>query len=409
MTRPILLAGLGSAIAHLIVGEVLTGFNTAVAQGATWLLGQIGHALMTTGPQLGAPWFSRNYQGMVTLSAMLLLPLLLGAVVQALINQDVRQLVRSALVFVPLAIILTGAAVELVQLGSSAVDAMSSRIASHTTSDLSLLMRAITLENRAGVAPAFVVFGVLLILTFGAFLLWLELVVRAAAIEVTVLFLPLVLAGLIWPATARLSRRLAETIAALVLSKLVMVGVISLAADAIVQPGKPGMGSLLQGTAMLFLATLSPFAVLRLLPVIEAGAVGHLEGAGRRMASTVVRPIRRAGSMAIAGLSGGASALPAVAAGAGAQHVGSGLPGGLDVSPVREGGDRPPLATIGGGGGPGAGGGGGPGGGGRPVGGGPVGGGPVGAPPEPLDLGTSPPQGGHSTSPDWEANRGIAY
>jgi hypothetical protein len=47
------------------------------------------------------------------------------------------------------------------------------------------------------------VFGVLLgalIVTLGALSIWLELLLRAAAIYISVLFLPLALAAMIWPA-----------------------------------------------------------------------------------------------------------------------------------------------------------------------------------------------------------------
>ena len=66
-----------------------------------------------------------------------------------------------------------------------------------------------------------------------AFVLWVELAVRSAAVAAATLFLPLALAGLAWPATTHWARRLGETLAALVLMKLVIAGVLSLAATAI--------------------------------------------------------------------------------------------------------------------------------------------------------------------------------
>ena len=60
-----------------------------------------------------------------------------------------------------------------------------------------------------------------------AFVLWLELAVRSAAIGAAALFLPLALVGLAWPATSHWARRLGETLAALVLSKLVIAAVLA--------------------------------------------------------------------------------------------------------------------------------------------------------------------------------------
>ena len=59
------------------------------------------------------------------------------------------------------------------------------------------------------------------------------MLIRDAAIYVAVLFLPLVFAGLVWPAAAPWSKRLVETIVAIILSKFVIVAVLSLAASAL--------------------------------------------------------------------------------------------------------------------------------------------------------------------------------
>ena len=57
--------------------------------------------------------------------------------------------------------------------------------------------------------------------------------IRAAAVYVAVLFLPLALASLAWPAIAHWCRRLVDTLVALVLGKFVIVSVLSLAAGAL--------------------------------------------------------------------------------------------------------------------------------------------------------------------------------
>ena len=75
-------------------------------------------------------------------------------------------------------------------------------------------------------------------------------------------------------------RRLVETLAALILSKFVIVATLSLAAGA-VSSGTAGTGahgsgfsSVLAGGALLVMATFVPFAILRMIPAVEAGAVG---------------------------------------------------------------------------------------------------------------------------------------
>ena len=123
-----------------------------------------------------------------------------------------------------------------------------------------------------------------LLIAVAAFVLWLELLIRAAAVYVAVLFLPLALATLVWPAVSHWCRRLVETLAALILSKFVIVATLSLAAGA-VSSGTAGTGdhgsgfsSVLAGGALLLMATFVPFAILRMIPAVEAGAVAHLDG-----------------------------------------------------------------------------------------------------------------------------------
>ena len=102
-----------------------------------------------------------------------------------------------------------------------------------------------------------------------AFVLWLELAVRSAAIAAASLFLPLALVGLAWPATSHWARRLGETLAALVLSKLVIAAVLALAAGLLVSSS--GVAGVVEGVALLAVAAFAPFALLKLVPVVEAG------------------------------------------------------------------------------------------------------------------------------------------
>jgi len=135
--------------------------------------------------------------------------------------------------------------------------------------------------------------------------LWLELLIRAAAVYVAVLFLPLALATLVWPAISHWCRRLVETLAALILSKFVIVATLSLAAGAVASgtagTGSHGSGfsSVLAGGALLLMATFVPFAILRMIPAVEAGAVAHLDGLRERGTAAMTRMPRSAASHAL--------------------------------------------------------------------------------------------------------------
>jgi hypothetical protein len=74
-------------------------------------------------------------------------------------------------------------------------------------------------------------------------------------------------------------------LAVLILSKFVVVAVISMALAAISAGTGDGLSGLLTGGALLLIAAAAPFTLLRMVPIIEAGMIGHLEGAGRRAIS----------------------------------------------------------------------------------------------------------------------------
>lgn len=272
----------------------IAAVSHAVTTAALWLLDQVGHILaVTTRPELGSGWFTQHFKVMVSVAALAVLPLLMAGAIQAIARQDPSMLVRSFLVHLPLAVILTAAAVQLVQLSLAAVDQMSSMVGSATGVDLRHFMEGVGLglqhpAGSGGLAPVFVLLVVAALVALGAALVWIELLVRTAVISVAVLFLPLALVTLVWPATASWCRRLAETIAALILAKLVMVGVLSLAVGALTGGAgtRPDVAGVLAGATMLVLAATSPFALLRVIPIVEAGAVAHLEGVGRRGAAS---------------------------------------------------------------------------------------------------------------------------
>ena len=236
---------------------------------------------------LGAAWFTGHYRTMAGLAGVMVLPLLLAGVIQAIHRQSGTMLARSVLINVPLALLLTAVAVQLVQLGLSLTDAMSSAVAQGTGVDSGHLFDSVikALGSPAGAAasavaspaspPTFIVLLGGLAVVVGAFLLWVELLVRAAAVYVAVLFLPLALASLAWPAIAHWCRRLVDTLVALVLGKFVIVAVLSLAVGAVTGGG--GFAAVLAGAALLLLAAFAPWALFRLLPFVEAGAGGHLE------------------------------------------------------------------------------------------------------------------------------------
>ncbi len=296
---------LGGSIAASGFESVLDGISQWVASGAEWLLGQIGDVLVsTTTIDVGATWFRTHYGQMTALAGVVILPLLLVSTLQAVLRQNPGQLVRAFLVQLPLALLLAVVAIQIVILSLSATDAMSTAIAGGTAGDVASLLsgvsKGLVVSAADPTVASFVLLLVALLVAVAAFVLWLELLIRAAAVYVAVLFLPLALATLVWPAVSHWCRRLVETLAALILSKFVIVATLSLAAGA-VSSGTAGTGThgagfsaVLAGGALLVMATFVPFAILRLIPAVEAGAVSHLDGMRSRGTSALTRLPRSA-------------------------------------------------------------------------------------------------------------------
>ena len=279
---------------------------------------------------------------MATLAAAVVLPMVCCAALQALYRQSASMLVRSFLVQLPLALLLTGVGVELVQMALAVTDVMSARVLASAGVDTTHILTPVSdfLVGSGVVAPrvpAFVVFVGALLVALAALGLWLELVVRAAAVSVATMFLPLALAAMVWPAVAHWCRRLADTLVALVLSKLVIAAVLALAVGALAGGlgvgatggDGGGFGAVVTGIALLVIATVSPFTLLRLIPAVEAGAVSHLESARHRLTAAAQAPrqvrnealdiVRRAGpgaAAAIAPATGSALAATALASSA---------------------------------------------------------------------------------------------
>ena len=241
------LCAVGSGAQSLVGGatsslasDVLSAIVGWILGGADWLLQHVGQAISaSTTIHLGAPWFEAHYAVMASIAAVIAVPMLFLAAVQAVLQQSPALLLRAAFVQLPLAGLLTAVAIQGVQLSLSATDALCATVSGGGGDVAKVLARIGSTLMAMGIGPMPGLVATLggLLIVAGGLMLWLELLVRSAAVYVAVLFLPLALASLIWPAASHWCRRLVETIAALVLSKFVVVAVLSPAA------GAPGGGA----------------------------------------------------------------------------------------------------------------------------------------------------------------------
>jgi hypothetical protein len=279
------LPGLGTHIAKGVAASAATSIMTAmsawVVGGASWLVGHvIGLVTPETKVSLTAAWFTARLQAMVEVAALLVAPLVAAASIGAVIRQDGRRLVRIFGVGLPVAILGTVTAVALTELALGLVDALCALI---TPPDAYAPFLALGRAVGEQQIPMFVQFIVASVVVLATVLLWMEMVLRATVIYIAVFFLPLGLAAFVWPATAHITKRFIEILAAVIGSKFVIVATLTLG-GAVVAQKHAGVDAALTGTAILLLAAFAPFSVLRLVPVFEAAATAHLEGMTRRPA-----------------------------------------------------------------------------------------------------------------------------
>ncbi len=231
------------------------------------------------------------------------LAMLLLAVLEGLAQGNAGLLARVVFVNLPLAFIATSVAYAVVQLLLVATDGLCHAIASASGDNSQHFFKAaITglgeaggsagkeVGGRAGgpvgevagqaegtaAVPLFVTFLAAIIGAFAAFMVWLELLMRDAAIYVVALFMPLALAASIWPRWSGALRRTGELLVVVIGSKFVIVSIISLAAG-LVAENDGRVEHILAAAALMLLACFAPFVLLKLVPFAE-GAMGAAYG-----------------------------------------------------------------------------------------------------------------------------------
>jgi hypothetical protein len=279
-------SGLKKAAEIVAIGAAATVAAVAAVKIVSEAIGE------STSPQLTSTWFSGTYWRVTAIAALLTLPFLFAAAVQALMRSDITLLIRAALGYLPLAILVTAIAAPLTMLLLSASDEMSVIVSSAAPGTHHFLLKATLLGGLFDAAKdsPLLLFVVGMLATAFAVAVWLELAVREAAIYVIVLMLPLMFSAMVWPARRVWAIRAVEILVALILSKFVIVAVLSLGAGAL---GHVGVVSAIAGIALLMLAAFSPWMLLRLLPMAElaGAAAGSMSEKLRSHGSTGVRAV----------------------------------------------------------------------------------------------------------------------
>jgi hypothetical protein len=328
-------SGVMNALAEWMIGAAtqVTGFVSAQMR-------------ETTTPRLESSWYEAQFQPMADLGAALGLLVAMIALASAAIRRSPEAL-AATLVGIVRAGIGTGLVIPLTVIGLGIADQISSAVITGSPHTFwATVTHAWGAHGFGGFGSSALATLIAAIEVFAAVFVWLELIVRNAAIYVAVLFFAATLAAAIWPALSAWPGRLGRLLLLFVILKPVALIVLSLAGNAAAAglsfgSGVPAsVGTILAATVIFALAAFAPWALMYLL---AADAESAYMAAGMRTAAAAAvtdsdgRSVRSGGGLRnLSGQNGGSAAggRPPGGGSPGGGHSADGGPGGGGISPA---------------------------------------------------------------------------
>jgi len=306
---------LGNAIGHG-VGDLVSGIGNGILDVvATWLIGAAtsitrfvaAQMTATTTPQLGSSWFEAQFASMAALGGGLALLVALVAFASAALRRSPEAL-AGTITGVVRAGLGTGLVVALTAIALGVADEISNDvIGSSPHAFWDTVATAWGHSGFGGFGSSALAALIALVEVVGALLVWLELIVRNAAIYIAVLFFPVALAASIWPPLSGWTSRLGRTLLLLVILKPVTLIVLSLAGNAAAaglsfqDSATSSVGTILAAVVIFALAAFAPWTLMYLLAADAEAAwtAGALRaGAGQATTGQNGRSLRTGGGLA---------------------------------------------------------------------------------------------------------------
>lgn len=198
-------------------------------------------------------WFLGQFSLMRMVGFYVVVPLYLIMVIQSIVKGSLYNLLRHSLIMLPLSVIGTAVIVVFMQMFLNITDDMSNYIVNRATTGLEVDtctgadgqqmtspacgFRNSLAERSIGSSGAFVAFIWLIVLMAASVAIYLELLGRQMGIYFMTLMMPLVMAGMVWPRTIGIAKKLFQYELALIISKLFIVAAISLGMGAVANSG----------------------------------------------------------------------------------------------------------------------------------------------------------------------------
>ncbi|MGH2865195.1 MAG: hypothetical protein ACRDJX_08105, partial [Solirubrobacteraceae bacterium] len=194
-----------SAVGDGILGLLARWMIGAARQVTTFVSSEMRD---TTTPQLETAWYEAQFQPMADLGAALGLLVALVALGSAAIRRS-PQALAATIAGIARAGIGTGLVVAMTATGLGVADEISGAVLSGSPHAFwASVAHAWGTGGFGGFGSSALAMLIALVEVFAAVFVWLELIVRGAAIYVAVLFLPVALAAAIWPALSAWPGRL---------------------------------------------------------------------------------------------------------------------------------------------------------------------------------------------------------
>jgi hypothetical protein len=277
-----------SGAARAAGGGVMKVFTVFWTDGAKWFLDRLQEFLTgPTRPDLSAAWWVGRYGLMLALATVVAAATLLLALIDAAAKGSPEGLARAVFADVPVAGLVGGTAPLFIQYLVDLADWLSGRLLQSFGVDSAKALAHSTewfaaFSSATGNPGAPLVAGLLtaLLTILAAFLIFLELILRANAIYLIAALIPVCYAVRIWPAARTVGRRTTEVLVAVIFTQPVVALAVSMGAAAGGSLGGVGdttfqqFGAAVGGAVFLMLAALAPWGMVALMPALE-GAVSH--------------------------------------------------------------------------------------------------------------------------------------
>jgi hypothetical protein len=221
--------------------EGADGVTGWVIENSVWVVDQVYGRLNSTatptvnGDLRDGDWFAGQYQMMMNIGWWVMLPLIFLMFLHSIMRGSMQLLIRSIGMYLPLAMLGTVVATQIIQLLINIVDDMCKVFVDMTAYDMRQFLFGLreSMLNLGGAGTWVISLFVMALLLIVCAFLTMMFILRDASVYLAVMFLPIGFAMMVWPMAARYFRKMVEFLVGVILSKLVMVVIISLSVSAL--------------------------------------------------------------------------------------------------------------------------------------------------------------------------------